>query len=127
MRESPDDGPRHALLGLIYAGLGRCDEANAAGTRAVELLPETKDAFNGPIVAVTRARIAVRCGDHATALDLLQRSLQIPAGITVNELRRDPSWDPLRSDPRFQRMVGPGDHGWTIGRGLASKSFMEAH
>ncbi|HEY3661571.1 MAG TPA: tetratricopeptide repeat protein [Chthoniobacterales bacterium] len=51
VRESPDDGPRHALLGLIYAGLGRCDEANAAGKRAVELLPETKDAFDGPILA----------------------------------------------------------------------------
>ncbi len=51
VRESPDDGPRHALLGLIYAGLGRCEEAVAEGKRAVELLPESKDAFDGPILA----------------------------------------------------------------------------
>jgi TolB-like protein/Flp pilus assembly protein TadD len=74
VRESPEDGPRHALLGLIYAGLGRCDEAGAEGKRAVELLPETKDAFDGPILAVSRARIAVGCGDHALALALLEDS-----------------------------------------------------
>jgi TolB-like protein/Flp pilus assembly protein TadD len=105
VRESPEDGPRHALLGLIYAGLGRCAEAIAEGKRAVESLPDTKDAFDGPILAITRARISVMCGDHATALALIERSLQIPAGITVNELRRDPTWDPLRNDPRFKQLI----------------------
>ena len=64
MQESPEDGPRHALLGLIYAGLGRCDEATAEGKRAVGFLPETKDAFDGPILAVTARASAVACGDH---------------------------------------------------------------
>jgi serine/threonine-protein kinase len=105
VRESPTDGPRHALLGLIYAGLGRCADAIREGNRAVELLPETEDAFDGPILAVTRARIAVMCGDHATALALIGRSLDIPAGITVHELERDPTWDPLRSEPRFKQLV----------------------
>jgi serine/threonine-protein kinase len=103
--ESPDDGPRHALLGLAYAGLGRCVEAVAEAQRGVELLPETEDAFDGPILAVTRARIAVSCGDKATALALLERSRQIPAGITPNELLRDPSWDPLRNEPRFKQLI----------------------
>jgi TolB-like protein/Tfp pilus assembly protein PilF len=106
VRESPEDGPRHALLGLIYAGLGRCQEAAAEGRRAVELLPETTDAFDGPILAVTRARIAVRCGDYPSALDLLEHSLTIPAGITAHELERDPTWDPLRNEPRFRQLVG---------------------
>lgn len=90
---------------MIYAGLGRCDESSAEGKRAVELLPESRDAFDGPILAVSRARIAVRCGEHATALSLLARSLQIPAGITLAELRHRPTWDPLRSDPQFQRLI----------------------
>jgi TolB-like protein/Flp pilus assembly protein TadD len=105
VQESPDDGPRHALLGLIYAGLGRCDEAIAEGKRAVELLPESKDAFDGPILVMSRARISMMCRDFDTALALLDRSLQTPAGATVHELRLDPIWDPLRSDPRFQQML----------------------
>ena len=109
VRESPEDGPRHALLGLIYAGLGRCDEAKAEGRRAVELLPESKDAFDGPILVMSRARIEMMCGDFETALALLDRSLQTPAGITVQELRLDPVWDPLRNDPRFEQMLAKFD------------------
>jgi TolB-like protein/Flp pilus assembly protein TadD len=105
VQESPDDGPRHALLGLIYAGLGRCGEAIAEGKRAVELLPESKDAFDGPILVMSRARISMVCRDFDTALALLDRSLQTPAGATIHELRLDPIWDPLRSDPRFQKML----------------------
>ncbi len=105
VRESPDDGPRHALLGLIYAGLGRCDEAVAEGKRAVELLPEAKDAFDGPILVISRARISMMCGDMDTALALLDRSLQTPSGVTIHELRLDPIWDSLRNDARFQRML----------------------
>jgi TolB-like protein/Flp pilus assembly protein TadD len=105
VRESPEDGPRHALLGLIYAGLGRCEEAVAEGKRAVEVLPESKDAFDGPIMMMSRARISLTCGDADTALALLDRSLQTPAGITIHELRLDPVWDPLRGDPRFEQML----------------------
>jgi TolB-like protein/Flp pilus assembly protein TadD len=109
VRESPDDGPRHALLGLIYAGLGRCDQAVAEGKRAVELLPEAKDAFDGPILAITRARISLMCGDVDTALALLDRSLQTPSGVTIQELRVDPVWDALRGDARFQQMLAKFD------------------
>ena len=109
VRESPEDGPRHALLGLIYAGLGRCDEAKAEAKRAVDLLPESKDAFDGPILVMSRARIHMMCGDLDTAFALLDHSLQTPAGATIHELRLDPIWDPLRSDPRFEPMLSkPG-------------------
>ena len=105
VRESPEDGPRHALLGLIYAGLGRCEEAVVEAKRAVEFLPETKDAFDGPILVISRARIILMCGDADTALALIERSLQTSAGITIHELRLDPVWDGLRDDPRFQQML----------------------
>ena len=85
------------------------DSAGAAkrsrGNRAVELLPESEDAFNGPILAVTSARIGVGCGDHSTALALLGLSVTIPAGITRNELLRDPSWDPLRNELCFKQLI----------------------
>ena len=105
VQESPDDGPRHALLGLIYAGLGRCDEAKTEAKRAVDLLPETKDAFDGPILVMSRARIHMMCGDLDTAFALLEHSLQTPAGITIHELRLDPVWDPLRADSRLDQML----------------------
>jgi tetratricopeptide (TPR) repeat protein len=105
VQESPDDGPRHALLGLIYAGLGRCEDAKAEAKRAVDLLPETKDAFDGPILVISRARIHMMCRDLDNAFALLEHSLQTPAGITVHELRLDPIWDPLRSDPRFEPLL----------------------
>jgi TolB-like protein/Flp pilus assembly protein TadD len=105
VQESPEDGPRHALLGLIDAGLGRCDEAKAEARRAVDLLPESRDAFDGPILVMSRARIHMMCGDLDTAFALLERSLQTPAGITAQELRLDPIWDPLRADPRFEKML----------------------
>ena len=105
VQESPEDGPRHALLGLIYAGLGRCDEAKTEAKRAVDLLPESKDAFDGPILVLSRARIHMMCGDLDTAFALLEQSLKTPAGITLQELRLDPVWDPLRADPRLQEML----------------------
>lgn len=102
---SPGDASRHALVGLILAGLGRNEEALAAGRRAVEILPETKDAFNGPIMVISLSRILTITGAHDEAVATLQRSLATPGGITVNELRLDPTWDPLRTYPAFQKLV----------------------
>ena len=102
---SPEDGPRHVYLALIYAGLGRCDEAKREAQRAVDLLPETRDAFDGPILVISRARVHMMCGDLDTAFSLLDHSLQTPSGATVNELRLDPVWDPLRNDPRLDQLL----------------------
>ena len=105
LAESPADAARHALVGLIYAGLGRNEDAVAAGRRAVEILPESKDAFNGPILVISLARILTMTGAHDEAVSLLQRSLGTPGGITLSELRLDPTWDPLRQHEGFQKSV----------------------
>ncbi len=104
---SPGDAARHILVGLIEAGLGRKEEALRAGRQAMELLPETKDAFDGPLLTISLARIHTFVGEHAEALALLERSVETPAGITHAELRLDPTWDVLRQNPRFQKLVGP--------------------
>jgi hypothetical protein len=68
-------------------------------------MPESQDAFDAPKVIVAVARIYAWTGESDQALQLLDRSLTTPNGITVPLLRLDPIWDPLRSDPRFQKLV----------------------
>jgi TolB-like protein/Tfp pilus assembly protein PilF len=105
LRESPDDASRHVTLGFILAGIGQKNAAIAEGKRAVELLPESQDAFDGPKMNVHLAQIYAWTGENDQALELLDRSLNTPNGVTVPFLRLDPMWDPLRSDPRFQALI----------------------
>jgi len=105
VRESPDDAARHGQLGLILAGLGQKDAAIAEGKRAVELLPESQDAFDGPEVTAVLAQIYAWTGEHDQAFGLLDHLLVVPNGITVPGLKLDPVWDRLRNDPRFQTLI----------------------
>ena len=105
VRESPDDAARHGQLGLILAGLGQKDAAVAEGKRAVELLPESQDAFEGPEITAVLAQIYAWTGEHDQAFGLLDHLLVVPNGITVPGLKLDPIWDPLRKDPRFQALI----------------------
>ena len=105
VRESPDDAARHGQLGLILAGLGQKDAAIAEGKRAVELLPESQDAFDGPDVTVVLAQIYAWTGESDEAFRLLDHLLVVPNGITVPGLKLDPVWDPLRKDQRYQALI----------------------
>jgi TolB-like protein/Flp pilus assembly protein TadD len=105
VRESPDDAARHAQLGQILAGLGQKDAAIKEGKRAVELRPESQDAFDGPEVTAALAQIYAWTGEHDQAFGLLDHLLVTPNGITVPGLKLDPAWDPLRNDPRFQALI----------------------
>jgi TolB-like protein/Tfp pilus assembly protein PilF len=105
LRESPNDASRHVILGMILAGLGEKELAIAEGKRAVELLPESEDALDGPKTTIALAQIYTWTGETDQALQLLERSLSTPSGVTIPLLRLDPMWDPLRSDPRFQALI----------------------
>jgi TolB-like protein/Flp pilus assembly protein TadD len=106
--EHPDDASAHARLGLVYAYLGRKDDAIRESLRAVELVPESKDAVEGPVHAGNLALVYARTGEIDQALTLIERLLTTPNGIDLTILRLSWEWDPLRSDPRFQKIVeGP--------------------
>ncbi|HEY1770484.1 MAG TPA: FlgO family outer membrane protein [Chthoniobacterales bacterium] len=92
-------------LGLIDAGLGRNNEAQREGLRACELLPVAKDALDGPSYITNLALIYAWTGEKDRALDQLARSAALPGGITYGELKKMPQWDPLRGDPRFEKIV----------------------
>ncbi len=105
VRDNPNNAPRHSRLGQVLCGLGRTEEAIREGKRALELLPETKDALEGPARTLDLAQIYAWTGENDAALKLLEHSLSTPAGITVPLLKIDPVWDPMRSDPRFQALI----------------------
>jgi serine/threonine-protein kinase len=93
------------LLGVVYAGLQRPREALRSAERAVELVPISKDAFDGPDWVANLARVHVMIGDHDAALAQLTRVIGMPSRLSVNSLRLAPAWAPLREDPRFQSLI----------------------
>jgi TolB-like protein/Flp pilus assembly protein TadD len=105
LREAPEDPARHAQHGVILAALGRKQEAIAEGKRAVELRPESQDAFDGPQCTAALAQIYAWTGESDEAFRLVDHLLGIPNGLTMPMLKLDPAWDPLRKDPRFQALI----------------------
>jgi TolB-like protein/Flp pilus assembly protein TadD len=105
LRAAPADAARHSQHGLILAALGQKQEAIAEGKRAVELLPESEDAFDGPQITAVLAQIYAWTGEFDEAFRLLNHLLVVPNGLTVPMLNLDPAWDSLRKDPRFQALI----------------------
>ena len=101
----PDDDHILCILGLIDAGLGRKEEALREGRRAIEVRPVTKDAINGADLLYFYAVICAQAGERDLAIEQLDTLAKIPAGASYGELRLDPSWDSLRGDPRFEKIV----------------------
>ena len=103
LSQRPDDPRVHAALGFACAGLGRKEDAIRSGREAVRLLPESKDAVDGPVFRTDLAAIYAQAGEPGQAMDELARLLAEPAVISEAELRFDPVWDSLRKDPRFRQ------------------------
>jgi TolB-like protein/Flp pilus assembly protein TadD len=97
-----DDAKTMALLGLLQAMRGQKEEAMRAGRRAVELLPISKDAYDGPLLATKLAVIYAQVGELDLAHGLLADLVNSPNGPTAGTLRVEPEWEPLRGDPRFE-------------------------
>src|SRR5438445_4126088 len=101
----PDFGPSWCVLGMIDAGLGRKEEALREGRRALELLPVEKDALVGQYLVRYFAVIAAWVGEKDLACEQLAIAVRPPSNVRYGELKLMPWWDPLRGDPRFEKIV----------------------
>jgi TolB-like protein/class 3 adenylate cyclase len=108
VQAQPDYGPPLCVLGLIDAALGRKDLALDEGRRAIALTPLEKDVSNGSRVLQYFAITAAWVGDKDLALQQLEAGLRAPAAsvmLSYGALKLFPVWDPLRGDPRFEKIV----------------------
>jgi serine/threonine-protein kinase len=105
VQAEPNHGPARCVLGLIDAAVGRKEEALREGRRAVELLSVEKDAIRGKAMIRYLAKIAAWVGDSDLACEQLAIAAQVPSGVSYGQLKLMPWWDPLRGDPRFEKIV----------------------
>jgi tetratricopeptide (TPR) repeat protein len=107
VQAQPDYGPVLCTLAIIDAGLGRKEEALREGRRAVELTPVAKDALNGAQVIGGFAIVAAWIGETELACEQLETNIRLRGyGLTAyGQLKLSPFWDPLRGDPRFEKIV----------------------
>jgi len=101
----PDEATILSDLGLIDAALGRKEEALNEGKRAMELARTVKNAFVEPSVKMCFAIICAWTGERELALGQLEVLTKTPGNYTYGDLRLSPMWDPLRGDPRFEKIV----------------------
>jgi serine/threonine protein kinase/Tfp pilus assembly protein PilF len=106
VREQPDYAAALCALGVVNAALGNKEDAIREGERAVELMPVSKSAVEGPMLIQYLAVIYAWSGDKARAIERLTAATKLPGGyLSYGHLRLNPIWDPLRDDPRFEAIV----------------------
>ncbi len=104
VKQKPDDADLRVQLAKMLAWLGEKDAAIAEAQRAMDLRPESKDAFEGPPITEQAAQVYAIIGDNARAIELLDGLLSRPSEVTLPTLKVNPAWDPLRNDPAFQAL-----------------------
>jgi TolB-like protein/Tfp pilus assembly protein PilF/tRNA A-37 threonylcarbamoyl transferase component Bud32 len=108
VQAQPNYAPALCVLGLIDAGLGRREDALREGRRAVELLPVENDALGGAYMITYFGLIAAWVGDKDLAYEQLATAVHLPGSggsLSYGELKLNPWWDPLRDDPRFEKIL----------------------
>jgi TolB-like protein/Tfp pilus assembly protein PilF/class 3 adenylate cyclase len=105
VRTQPGSVASLSVLALIDALLGNKEKAIQEARTACDMLPSRKDAVIGVLLRTNLARVYALTGEKDLALEELDVVSKIPVGPSYGALRRDPEWDSLRGDPRFEKIV----------------------
>ena len=107
LREQPDYAQARCVLGISDAALGRKEDAIREGRRAVELLPVAKDMMAGGEVLTNLAIIYAWVGEKDLALEQLAERVRFPSPefLSYGQLKLHRFWNPLRGDPRFEKLL----------------------
>jgi TolB-like protein/Tfp pilus assembly protein PilF len=101
----PEDARTIAVLAQVDAGLGRKELAIQEAQHAVDLMPLSKDIYDGALVLEGLAQVYTWTNEPDRAIELLQKLTAMPSYIYYARLKLYPMWNPLRSDQRFQQIV----------------------
>jgi serine/threonine protein kinase/tetratricopeptide (TPR) repeat protein len=103
--ERPEDARLLSALGLVDAALGRKKEAIEEARHAVEMLPVSRDAWDGPCLEAYLTRVYALTGEVDLALQNMAVSVTTPGGEYYCDLKLDSSLNALREDPRFEKLL----------------------
>jgi tetratricopeptide (TPR) repeat protein len=101
----PEHARTIAVLAQVDAGLGQKDLAIREAQQAIDLMPISKDIYDGALVLEGLAQVYTWSGDRDRAIELVQKLVTMPSYINYARLKLHPLWSPLRGDPRFEKIV----------------------
>jgi tetratricopeptide (TPR) repeat protein len=106
IKQNPQDSRLYSALGICFAGVNQKANAVREGKRGYELLPISKEAWRGTWRLLDLAEIYTMVGEQELALDAIEELLKRPTdAISAALLKLDPTWEPLRGNPRYQKLV----------------------
>jgi len=105
LRERPENAELISNLSVADAGLGLKENALREAKRAIELCPLSRDAVDAPGYQTMLALVYTWTGEHDAALTQLEKIVRLPRGPDYGELRFNPWWDEIRTDPRFDTLL----------------------
>jgi tetratricopeptide (TPR) repeat protein len=101
----PEDPRTLAVLAQVDAGLGRKELAIREAQHAVELMPISRDAYDGPLVQQGLAQVYTWTGEKEVAVKIVEQIVSVPSYLSDGYLRFDPQWAPLHGDPLFEKLM----------------------
>ena len=101
----PEHARTIAVLAQVDAGLGQKELAVREAQHAIDLMPISRDIYDGALVLEGLAQVYTWSGERDRAIELVQKLVTMPSYINYARLKLHPLWSPLRGDPRFEKIV----------------------